>query len=394
MAPDLLHDGSIMDTFHPNPRRHSYFGLYIVDAPRAGVRPARGLLFDESCERYPLAFIKKRAGYHLEQALGAVAVFEADEVAVVGLFELDDGADKIVSEDFHNDARFRWYLWVGGRFGTRVAGENVAPISIISAHNLVSVSAIMPRMEMRAQVYSPLQNTAVWLAAWLHGHEPTDSVLSALSALGGTHRWDGGPIVDMLREIRARADTHGEEPVLRLILWGPGQAAAIPAGSAAAAALTSAGALVVRGRGGVSHILVPRYDDNGVAWRGFNEESRLPEPAWLTPGEADQLLAQATDGAAALIEATGYRLDDLPNPRLTVGSLADFYDTPGLPSSVTPRAAKLFARADRVAAIIETVTDRIGDHSLDPHLFALWRHIRTARMAGVADAVHDYWRTS
>lgn len=246
-------------------------------------------------------------------------------------------------------------------------------------------------MDMRAEVYSPLQNTAVWLAAWLYGHEPTDSVLDAFTDLGGTHTWDGGPLVDMLREIRAVADIDGEEPVIRLILWGPGQAAGIPAGSPAAEALTSAGALVVRGAG-VSHILIPRYDEGGVAWRWFEEEERLPEPAWLSPGEADRLLSQATDGAAALIEAIGYSTDALPNPRLTVGTLADFYDTPGLPSSITPRAAKLFARADRVAAIIETVTDRIGDHSLDPQLFALWRHIRTARMAGVADAVQDYWR--
>ncbi|WP_018295532.1 hypothetical protein [Corynebacterium lubricantis] len=249
-------------------------------------------------------------------------------------------------------------------------------------------------MDMRAEVYSPLQNTAVWLAAWLYGDESTDELLSALTALGGKHSWDGGPITDMLREIRAVADVASEDPVIRLILWGPGQAAGIPAGSPAAEALTRAGAIVVKQSGGLSHILVPTYATEGVHWRWFEEEARLPEPAWLTPGEADQLLSQATEQAAQLIEALGYRTSELRNPRLTVGSLADFYDTPGLPNGVTPRAAKLFARADKVAAIIETVTDRIGDHSLDPQLFALWRHIRTARMAGVADAVHDYWRES
>ena len=57
-----------------------------------------------------------------------------------------------------------------------------------------------------------------------------------------------------------------------------------------------------------------------------------------------------------------------------------------------PRAAKLFARADAVAAVIETVVDRLNDHSFDPQLFGLWRHIRTARMAGVADAVLEYQR--
>lgn len=56
------------------------------------------------------------------------------------------------------------------------------------------------------------------------------------------------------------------------------------------------------------------------------------------------------------------------------------------------RTAKLFARADRVAAIIETVTDRLGDHSLDPQLLRLWRHIRQSRMAGVAYALSDFAR--
>ena len=100
------------------------------------------------------------------------------------------------------------------------------------------------------------------------------------------------------------------------------------------------------------------------------------------------MLIDATRSASPANQA----LRELPNPRLTVGTLADFYDTPGLPAGVTPRAAKLFARADRVAAIIETVTDRLDDHSFDPQLFALWSHIRTARMAGVADAVVDYQR--
>ena len=75
-----------------------------------------------------------------------------------------------------------------------------------------------------------------------------------------------------------------------------------------------------------------------------------------------------------------------------MGTLSDFYDTPGLPAAVPGRSAKLFARADRVAAIIETVTDRINDHSFDPQLLRLWRHIRQARMAGVAYALSDFSR--
>ena len=246
-------------------------------------------------------------------------------------------------------------------------------------------------MHTRAQVYSPLQNTAVWLAAWLYNVESTDDTLDALTDLGGTHTYCGAPMVQLLSDVRAVADLESPDPVVRLILWGPGQAPCLRAGSPAMDALSQAGALVVRGDG-ISHILVPDYSGAEVRWRWFEETERLPEPDWLAPGEADQLLSRATDEAAVLIEAAGGTTKELPNPRLTVGTLADFYDTPGLPAGVTARAAKLFARADRVAATIETVTERLDDHSFDPHLFALWRHVRTARMAGVADAVIDYRR--
>jgi len=46
----------------------------------------------------------------------------------------------------------------------------------------------------------------------------------------------------------------------------------------------------------------------------------------------------------------------------------------------------------RGAAIIETVTDRINDHSLDPELLRLWRHIRQARMTGVAYSAAEFAR--
>lgn len=247
-------------------------------------------------------------------------------------------------------------------------------------------------MHTRAEVYSPLQNTAVWLAAWLYNVESADETVAALTDLGGPHTYGSLPLSQLLYDVRSAADLESPEPVMRLVLWGPGQAARLRAGSPAMEALTQAGALVLRGGRGLNHILVPEYSGGGVDWRWFEDPEPLPEPEWLTPGEADRLLSQATDQAATLIEAAGGTSRDLPNPRLAVGTLADFYDTPGLPAGVTPRAAKLFARADRVAATIETVTDRLDDHSFDPHLFALWRHVRSARMAGVADAVVDYRR--
>ncbi|WP_018017041.1 hypothetical protein [Corynebacterium capitovis] len=246
-------------------------------------------------------------------------------------------------------------------------------------------------MYTRAQVYSPLQNTAVWLAAWLYGAESTDEVLDALTDLGGDHSFAGEGVAHLLRDVRRAADLTAPG-ALRLILAGPGQAAALPAGSDAAAALTSAGCIAIRGTDALNHILVPAYATDGVTWRWFVEEERLPEPSWLSPGEADRLLARATEEAALLIESGGGVSTRVPNARLTVGTLADFYDTPGLPLDVSPRAAKLFARADRVAAIVETVADTLGDHTYDPQLNGLWSYIRTARMVGVTEAVLSYWR--
>lgn len=246
----------------------------------------------------------------------------------------------------------------------------------------------------RAEVYSPLQNTAVWLAAWLNGHVSSDGLVGALRDLGGRHTYDGAPLIELLRNVRAAADLESPGPAVRLILSGPGQPPELPAGSPAALALGDEGAIVIRGTENVSHILVPSYGTDTVEWSWFEETRRLPEPAWLSPGEADALLSRATNEAAVLIEAAGGSSRDVPNPRLTVGTLADFYDTPGLPIGTPPRAAKLFARADAVAAVIETVVDRLDDHTFDPQLFSLWRHIRTARMAGVADAVLDYQRAN
>lgn len=251
-------------------------------------------------------------------------------------------------------------------------------------------------MDMRAEVWSPMQNTAVWLGAWLHGLEGTDALLDALRDLGGRHELaDARPIADLLAGIRSVADLEGDEPVLRLVLSGPGEAIALPAGSEAAQAASTngAGAIVVRDADREhSHILVPDIDDAATRWRWFTHSGPMPATAWVTPGEADELLAQATETAARMIEGMGYRTDALASPRLTVGALSDFYDTPGLPSATPARSAKLFARADRVAAIVETVTARMGDHSLDPQLLGLWRHIRTARMAGVTYAAADFAR--
>ncbi|WCV10520.1 hypothetical protein CBE74_12525 [Corynebacterium silvaticum] len=49
-------------------------------------------------------------------------------------------------------------------------------------------------MNIRTHVYSPLQNTALWIAAWLYGHESYDHTEQALNNLEGPHRLGDGDI--------------------------------------------------------------------------------------------------------------------------------------------------------------------------------------------------------
>lgn len=257
-------------------------------------------------------------------------------------------------------------------------------------------------MDIRAQVYSPLQNTAVWLGAWIYELVPTEDVIDAFVDLGGPHTFEGGGLLDLLRTIkettRELVDAPFRGPVITLALSGPGDAPAVPAGTEAArrVSLSQEGALLLRSVDKLkSFALIPSRGEDATDWAWIEVEGLMPAGAEVSPGEADRLLSQATADAANIIESSAYASlapKSLKNPRLKVGSLSDFYDTPGLPYAVPDRSAKLFARADRVAAIIETVQDTIGDHSLDPQLIALWRHIRTARIAGVSYALAEFAR--
>ncbi|MCX7443750.1 hypothetical protein OS125_00620 [Corynebacterium sp. P7003] len=271
-------------------------------------------------------------------------------------------------------------------------------------------------MDFRPLVHSPLQNAAVWLAGWLHGRVSYDDLLDAFGEYGTRHTLIiGDPPADghhprahgltgILRHLRETTAPLlprliPGEPVLRLVFGGPGQVPGLIAGSPAAEAardMNFSALVILDADPEVHHVLLPDTDlgsrSRPVTWRWYTERGRVPEPEHLGPGEADRLLADATRCAAELIEARGFRPNPLPSPRLTVGRLDDLYAGPGLPDSVSPRAAKLFARADRVAAIIESVVGEAGDHSLDAELTRLLTHLRTARMAGVAYAVGEYGR--
>lgn len=257
-------------------------------------------------------------------------------------------------------------------------------------------------MNIRTHVYSPLQNTALWIAAWLYGHESYDDTEQALNDLEGPHRLGDGDIgffelAQTLRSItRPLLHTSSGDPLLRIALDGPGTPVGLPAHHEATTwAQRAGGAIIVPGNLSTqTHILVPRWKEiNGfTTWESFTTSDPLPASSYLTPGDADRLLTEATRTAAELIQSSGMRNSELANPRLTVGLLNDFYETPGLPDAIAPRAAKLIARADRVTAIMETVTSVLGDHSFDQQLLNLGKHIREARMTAVSYAVHEWGR--
>ncbi|MGJ4136225.1 hypothetical protein ACN4D5_04465 [Corynebacterium macclintockiae] len=56
------------------------------------------------------------------------------------------------------------------------------------------------------------------------------------------------------------------------------------------------------------------------------------------------------------------------------------------------RAAKLMARADQVAAIVEVTRRSEVGASLDPHLMPMLRAVRTARMVAVDYAQRELLR--
>ena len=242
-------------------------------------------------------------------------------------------------------------------------------------------------MDFRSQVYSPAQNIAVWIAAWHLHHTSTDNFTDAMLALGGPTD------LTLLARIRALLDAaHAqapmEQPLVRLALSGPGDPG--PHGVIISKGAHPHEALLLR------EVDTPpalaELDPHRPAEWDLVDPGVLPPSDYLMPGDAGRLLAQATAAAADMIEAKGFSTDALHNPRLTVGALSDFYDTPGLPDATPGRAAQLFARADRVAAIIETVGDRMGEHSVDTELIPLWRHIRRARITGVEYAARDMRR--
>lgn len=248
-----------------------------------------------------------------------------------------------------------------------------------------------------AQLWSPVQNTSLWLAWWLHGIISADEVIDAFHATQGKHHRlepDGGGLVELLAQVRAVTNDApiglDERPLIQLMLSGPGDAALLPVGVEGAS-------LIVADRDPlVSHVLSPEViDAHLVSWSWHQVEGPTPPLPVYSPGEADQLLREAADKATALVRAVGHvpmGAAAFQRAELAVGALDDAFGLPGIPPGVPNRAAKLMARADHVAAIVEVTKRSAVGASLDPHIMPMLRAVRTARMVAVDYAQRELLR--
>ena len=174
------------------------------------------------------------------------------------------------------------------------------------------------------------------------------------------------------------------------MLSGPGDAALLPVGVEGAS-------LIVADRDPlVSHVLSPEViDAHLVSWSWHQVEGPTPPLPVYSPGEADQLLRKAADKATAMVKAAGHvpmGAAAFQRAELAVGALDDAFGLPGMPPGVPNRAAKLMARADHVAAIVEVTKRSAVGASLDPHIMPMLRAVRTARMVAVDYAQRELLR--
>lgn len=285
-----------------------------------------------------------------------------------------------------------------------------------------NLSGASPHAQLiRSQLWSPVQNTTLWMAWWLHGIISADQVISAFHSVQGKyHRLfmdvsnahagtspqsdESTGLSDLLKA--ARSCTAGapigieERPLVGLALAGMGHSAPLPQGAAAEAVnIAGAGMVFADPDPEVHHVAVPEVvDDSVVYWNWYTANGRAPQLSIHSPGDADMMLREAIDDAEHVLvddsRANGGKRSNshLRSPRLAVGELSDAFGLPGLPAGVAPRAEKLMARADVVSAIVEVARATPHGGSLDPYLLPLGRAIRTARMVAVDFAQRELLR--
>lgn len=264
---------------------------------------------------------------------------------------------------------------------------------------------------VRDQLWSPVQNTSVWLAWWVHNVISTDELLDAFRAVqGAVHLFDDATsatprgLMDVLKRVREVSDRAPvgveERPLVSLVLAGAGDVPPLPAPSEAARAVNAAGAGIVLADEDpeLTHVLVPEvvfspfHEEEAVLWRWHEATGPVPPLPTFGPGEADEYLRGEMDAAARAIESSVHVRTPHTNARLAVGSLSDAFGLPGLPAGMARRAAQLMARADYAAAIIDLARRSSPGPSLDPYLLPLLRAIRRARMTAVDYAVRELLR--
>ncbi|MDO5097730.1 MAG: hypothetical protein Q4D85_03155 [Corynebacterium sp.] len=229
--------------------------------------------------------------------------------------------------------------------------------------------------------YSPLQNATIWLGAWLYGYESYDDVSETLTQL--QLRPEDASLFDELARLRATVQLSSTTPALSVLLSGP--AHPLPFGIAESHA--DDGVIVIPGESSFLALSL-----SSTTWGWSEHAGHPPAEVYLSPGDADTHLREALNSAASAIEAELSGPIPVVNPRLLVGTLTDFYEAPGLPACIPKKSAQLIACADRATAIVEAVTQRLGEHSYDHYLLELSRHIRQARMAAVSYALAEWGR--
>src|SRR5699024_2525325 len=108
MAPDAFAVGSIMNTFYPNAGRCSYlfFDVFYQSCARLGLSLSL-LLSDIELPRHSVDYIQYASFDHIKDALGAISVFQADDIAIDGFIYSLDRANKIIAEYLHHNPSFR-----------------------------------------------------------------------------------------------------------------------------------------------------------------------------------------------------------------------------------------------------------------------------------------------
>lgn len=281
-------------------------------------------------------------------------------------------------------------------------------------HNMDNTRTGLPGVPLREQLWSPVQNTALWLGWWLHDVIAADDVIDAFHAVQGPRHEvifaasaaDVAPprpvtsLVELMRLARAVTEGAGltveDRPLVSLALAGPGDVPPLPAGPAAAhVQQVGCGIVLSDALPSRSHVLVPELSAGTVLWTWHVTEGAIPPLPFYSPGEADEMLRNAVDNSRALVAGSGHVAGDgrrVDSMRLAVGTLADAFGLPGLPAGVATRAQRLLARADTVSAIIEVTRTTAVGAQLDAHLLPMLRAVRLARMVAVDFALRELLR--